>query len=220
MFGPRTRLPLRGLIPQVHRDTKDPGQGRFNAEVQSVLKRLAPSLTPSQAEAAQPAVVTASPAFYMSPLFNSTALTVASPVNTRAYACYMGTLGRDVTAVELMLRITTAALTTSFAEIGVATGDPNLGGNPVLTMRGTAPYTMTTTGVKQVTVNATIAAGEAVWAVSGASFTGSPQWRVSSLNDDLSSGMFAFIAGQPSGLVGPQTWTLDTTRPPWWVMRA
>ena len=220
MFGPRTRLPLRGLIPQVHRTTEDPGQRRLNQAVQSVLRRLDTTTTQSQAETTD-AAVTGTQQVYMAPFFATESSTIqVTLVNGQSRACYMGVLERDVTSVDLAYRVVTAPGSTTWTEVGVATGLVGWGSAPVLTMQGTAAGP-NSVGVQRVAVAATLPAGSSVWAVLGSQHSGSFAMRVQGREDNLQCGMTALLSGtRPSTLVGPQTWTIDLARPFWWAMRA
>jgi hypothetical protein len=165
------------------------------------------------------------PAIVLPVNFASANLTTAKTItSTNSFAIYMGKAPRSLTSVQVRLRVTTAAVTIVWAEIGIAKGTPTVAANPSLTVVGYADVSavVNSTGQKTVTVNVnaaqSLSQGEDIWVVIGNQATTALAVRALSIADDLQAGFQASVVGRPSLLLGVgQTFTLEgaTTAGPW-----
>lgn len=168
------------------------------------------------------------PAMHNSPIYASANLTATKTItSTRSFALYMGKAPRSLTQVQMRNRVTTAAATITWAEVGLAKGAPALGTNPTLTMVGFADVSATfnSTGQKSTTINVSasqsVSAGDDLWLVIGNQATTACVVRAQSIADDLQAGYQASVVGQPSLLIGvPTSFTLEsaTTLAAWLTM--
>jgi hypothetical protein len=148
---------------------------------------------------------------------NLTAVT-AQATNT-SYFLYCGRLNAAITTADVRFRVTTLAATITWAEIGIFTGTPVVGGNPSLTRRGftNVAAVVNTTGLKTVTVALSgVSAGDDIWIAYGSQATTPFQAR-GTLADDLQSGVFCTFAGRISTMATPATATIAaaTLVPAW-----
>lgn len=134
---------------------------------------------------------------------------------------YLGPAPVATSQVRLRFRVTTAAATITWAEVGIFRGAVNIAGNPTLERLGTADVSgiINSTGQKTVTVTLSTAAsvGDDLWAAIGNSATTAGVIRAG-LADDLQSGVYAVQASyRPSTGASPNTMTLAgaTTALPW-----
>lgn len=165
------------------------------------------------------------PGCLMAPHFASANLTsVRTTTSAVAYAVYMGRAPRSLSTVRLRLRVTTAAATITWAEVAIATGSINVGGNPTLTVRGYTDVAtvVNSTGLKSIDIS--VASGQAInegddlWAIYGASATTVLVVRAQSIADDLQIGLQASLSNRPSTNVGvTQAYTVEsaTTTAAW-----
>lgn len=164
----------------------------------------------------------------VSPLFATANLTgVRSITSTNSYAVYVGKAPRAITSANVRYRVTTQAATVTWAEIALATGSINVGGNPTLTVRGYADVSavVTSTGLKTTSVS--VSAGQAInegddlWAIYGNAATTVAVLRAQSIADDIQVGVFATLSTRPSTNVGSaQAYTIDgaTAIMPWFAV--
>jgi hypothetical protein len=149
---------------------------------------------------------------FMLPMgFLAANLTAAlTTVSNASYFQYMGRTARRFTQATLRYRISTAAVTVTWAEVAIFVGTPVLGGNPSLTRRGftNVASVVTSLGQKSTVIAATVEAGEDVWAVYGGQSTTVMQLRAG-LADDLQTGVYCSQATtRPSTCAIPFTPTL------------
>lgn len=163
------------------------------------------------------------------PFFASANLTATKTMTSgTAFAVYVGKAPRATSAVNVMFRVTQAAATITWAEVGVATGRVVFGGSPTLTMRGFANVAtvVNSLGVKNVAVTVsagqTINEGNDLWFVFSTSATTANILRAQSIADDLQVGLQASRAAtQPSTTIGSaQAYTVEgaTTLAAWAAM--
>ena len=165
------------------------------------------------------------PGVLMNPAFASANLTsVRTTTSAVAYAVYMGRAPRSLSVVKLRLRVTTAAATITWAEVAIATGSINIGGNPTLTVRGYTDVSavVNSTGLKSIDIPVStgqaINEGDDLWAIYGASATTVLVVRAQSIADDLQVGLQASLSNRPSTNVGvSQAYTVEsaTTTAAW-----
>lgn len=154
------------------------------------------------------------------PFFDAANLTAVTAFATNtSYFVYLGRVSRPVTTLDLRANVTTQGATITWAELGIMTGAPVLGGNASLTRRGftSVAATYNSTGRKNTTIALTgVSAGDELWAAFGSQATTPYQVR-GGLADDLQSGFYASVAGRISTLGSPVTVTLGsaTLVPPW-----
>lgn len=152
--------------------------------------------------------------------FNHANLTTVTAFATNtSYFVYLGRVATAITTLDVRCRVTAAAATITWAEVGVFTGTPVLAGNPSLTRRGftNVATTFNSTGLKSTTVALTgVSAGDELWLAFGSQATTPFQVR-GGLADDLQSGWYASVAGRISTLSVPVSVTLAsaTLVPPW-----
>lgn len=137
-----------------------------------------------------------------------------------AIAVWLGTASWKSTSVALRYRVTTAAATITYAEVGIFSGAVNLGGNPTLTRLGYADVSavVNSTGIKSTAVTLSTACnpGDNLWAVFGNDATTPMQLRAG-LADDIQTGICATLAARPSTATSPTAWTIAgaTVALPW-----
>lgn len=181
--------------------------------------------SPNGIEVVSSANLAAVPGCLMPPHFATANLTsVRTTTSAVAYAVYMGRAPRSLSTVRLRLRVTTAAATITWAEVAIATGTINVGGNPTLTVRGYADVSTVVNSTGQKSIDIPVSSGQAInegddlWAIYGASATTVLVVRAASIADDLQVGLQASLSNRPSTNVGVgQVYTLEsaTTTPAW-----
>jgi len=181
--------------------------------------------SPNGIEIVSSANLAAVPSVLMNPAFASANLTsVRTTTSAVAYAVYMGRAPRSLTTVKLRLRVTTAAATITWAEVAIATGSINIGGNPTLTVRGYTDVSavVNSTGLKSIDIAVStgqaINEGDDLWAIYGAQATTVLVVRAQSIADDLQVGLQASLSNRPSTNVGvTQSYTVEsaTTTAAW-----
>lgn len=151
-------------------------------------------------------------AVMVSPFFSTANLTTAKTItSTNTFALYVGRLTRATSSVQVRLRVSTAAATITWAEVAIAKGSINPGGNPTLTVVGFADVSASynSTGQKTTTVNVssgqTLNAGDDLWFLIGNQATTAAAVRAASIADDIQSGMQASAIQRPSLIVGTAT---------------
>ena len=152
------------------------------------------------------------------PFFATANLTTAKTITSAStFAVYVGRAPKPITSATLRLRVTTAAATITWAEVALATGTINVGGNPTLTVRGFADVAavVNSLGQKSVAWSAsagqTINEGDDVWVLIGNQATTALQVRAQSIADDLQVGVQASLATRPSLNVGTaQAYTIES----------
>lgn len=117
------------------------------------------------------------------------------------FALYMGVSPRALKSIMVSYRVTSNVGSTTWTEIAIATGTPDIGSNPTLTVRGYADVgqQILTSGIKNTTVylNSSFSQGEDVWVLIGNSGT-TPTIRAQSIADDLQAGFQAAATMRPS----------------------
>jgi hypothetical protein len=161
----------------------------------------------------------------VSPLFSTANLTgTRSITSTNTYAVYVGKAPRSLTSASVRYRVTTAAITVTWAEVALATGQINVGGNPTLTVKGYADVSGVVTATGQFTTSVPVSAGQSInegddlWVLVGNNASTVEVLRAQSIADDLQVGVAAWLSTRPSLNVGnAQTYTLDaaTNLAPW-----
>lgn len=164
----------------------------------------------------------------MCPAFSTANLTgTRSITSTNSYAVYVGKAPRSITSANVRYRVTTGAATITWAELALATGSINVGGNPTLTVRGYADVSGTVTGTGQFTTSVSVSAGQAInegddlWCIYGNQASTVTVLRAQSIADDLQVGVFAYLSTRPSSNVGvAQAYTIDgaTQTSPWFAV--
>ena len=152
------------------------------------------------------------PSVEFSPAHSNTAGAGTKTItSTNSFALYMGKAPRALTSVVMRYRVTTAAATITWAEVALAKGSVNLGGNPTLTMVGFADVSgiINSTGLKSTTINVSsgqaINEGDDLWLLIGNQATTAAVIRADSGQDDIQTGMLASAAQRPSLVVGTGT---------------
>jgi len=154
----------------------------------------------------------------MSPAFATANLAgTRSITSTNTYAVYVGKAPRSITSANVRYRVTTAAITVTWAEVALATGSINVGGNPTLTVRGYADVSGVVTSTGQKTTSLSVSSGQSInegddlWVLYGNNATTVTVLRAQSIADDLQVGAAAFLATRPSLNVGNgQAYTIET----------
>ncbi len=164
----------------------------------------------------------------VSPLFATANLTsVRSITSTNSYAVYLGKAPRSITSANVRYRVTTAAVTITWAEIALATGSINVGGNPTLTIRGYADVSGVVTATGQFTTSVSVSSGQAInegddlWVMYGNNASTVTVLRAQSIADDLQVGVFAYLSMRPSTNVGvANAFTIEsaTATSPWFAV--
>jgi hypothetical protein len=160
------------------------------------------------------------------PLHFATAnLTSTKTITTATtFAVYLGKTPRSFTSCSLRLRVTTAAATITWAEVAIARGEVNVGGNPTLRVVGwsDAAGVVNSLGQKTMVINVAsgqhVAANDDLWALIGNQATTALQVRAQSIADDIQVGLQASLATRPSLNVGTaQAYTIEsaTALAPW-----
>lgn len=136
------------------------------------------------------------------------------------FAVYVGKAPRAVTSGkvgDIRWRVTTAAATITWAEVAIAKGSINVGGNPTLTAVGFADVSgvINSTGQKTTSVNLSagqaVAEGDDIWVLIGNQATTAGIVRAQSIADDLQVGLQASLATRPSLNIGSgQAYTIES----------
>jgi hypothetical protein len=175
---------------------------------------------------AAPAVGPGSPSVLMSPAFATGNLTsVRSLTATNTYAVYVGRAPRALTSASVRYRVTTAAVTVTWAEVAMARGSVNVGGSPTLTVVGYADVSGVVTATGQFTTSVPVSAGQSIsegddlWVLLGNNASTVEVVRAQSIADDLQVGVAAWLSTRPSLNVGSaQVYTAETAAAlPAWV---
>jgi hypothetical protein len=171
------------------------------------------------------ASVTPAAAVLMARHFATANLTSAKTITSAStFAVYLGKAPRSFSTCNLRLRVTTAAATITWAEVAIAKGSINVGGNPTLTVVGWADVATVVNSLGQKTIGINVASGQRVdanddlWALIGNQATTALQVRAQSIADDLQVGLQASLATRPSLNVGVgQAYTIEgaTTLAAW-----
>lgn len=169
--------------------------------------------------------VTPAAAVLIPPHFSTANLTSTKTITSNStFAVYLGKAPRAFTTCNLRLRVTTAAATITWAEVAIAKGSINVGGNPTLTVVGWSAVAAVVNSLGQKTIAINLASGQRVdanddlWALIGNSATTALQVRALSIADDLQVGLQASLATRPSLNVGvAQAYTIEgaTTLAAW-----
>jgi hypothetical protein len=129
------------------------------------------------------------------------------------FALYMGVAPRALKSIMVSYRVTSNVGSTTWTEVGIASGVPDIGSNPTLTVRGYADVgqQILTSGIKNTTVylNSSFSQGEDVWVLIANSGT-TPTIRAQSIADDIQAGFQAAATMRPSSNVGtPVAFTIE-----------
>lgn len=149
---------------------------------------------------------------------NLTAVTAFATGRTHVF--YVGRAEKAYTTCQIRCRVTTAAVTITYCEVGVCKGSPTFATAPSgLTRVGwlDTSGSWNSTGQKTHTVAlSNVAVGDHLWIAMSASATTMPVFR-GSLADDLQSGWAARAPVRLSLMDGTETWTIFTATevPPW-----
>lgn len=158
------------------------------------------------------------------PHFSTANLTSTKTLTSlTTFALYMGRLQVAATSIRVRYRVTTAAATITWAEIAIAKGAVNVGGNPSLTRLGFADVAavVNSIGLKTTTVTLTGAAvGDDIWVLVGNQATTAAILRAASAADDLQVGVQAAVATRPSTMAAATAFTLEaaTVLPAWFAL--
>lgn len=174
---------------------------------------------------AAPAVGPGAPSVLVNPLFATANLTsVRSITSTNTYAVYVGRAPRALTSASVRYRVTTGAAIITWAEVALAKGSVNVGGNPTLTVVGYADVSGVVTATGQFTTSVNVSSGQSInegddlWVLYGNAAATVTVLRAQSVADDLQVGVAAWLSTRPSTNVGSaQVYTLETATalPPW-----
>jgi hypothetical protein len=134
--------------------------------------------------------------------FDAANLTAALALaSTQTFYVWLGVCPKSSSSITLRFRVTTAAVTITWAEAAVYRGVPVLAGNPALTLLGFANVAavVNSVGLKSQAVSLSVAAqpGDELWAAIGNQATTAAAIRAA-LADDLQSGLFASEVNRPS----------------------
>lgn len=149
--------------------------------------------------------------------FASANLTTAKTITSNSsFAVYVGRAPAALASVQARYRVTTAAATITWAEVAIAKGAINVGGNPTLTVVGFANVSAVVNSLGQKTTTINVSAGQSIlegddlWFIVGNSATTALQVRGQSIADDLQVGLQASLATRPSSNVGTtQAYTIE-----------
>ncbi|MGD9674490.1 MAG: hypothetical protein AB7U98_13540 [Candidatus Nitrosocosmicus sp.] len=165
------------------------------------------------------------PSLLQNPGFSTANLTSTKTITSGScFAVYVGKATKAVTSAVVRARVTTAAATITWAEVALAKGSINVGGNPSLTVVGFADVSATynSTGQKSTTINVasgqSINPGDDLWVIIGNAATTAAVVRAASIADDIQVGQQASVASRPSTIVGtPTAFTIEgaTTLAAW-----
>jgi hypothetical protein len=157
-------------------------------------------------------VVSPIPQVEFSPCHANTAgAGVKTITTTNSFALYMGKAPRALTSIQMRYRVTTAAATITWAEVALAKGTVNVGGNSTLTVVGFADVSavVNSTGLKTTTVNVSsgqsVNEGDDLWLIFGNQATTALIVRADSGQEDLQTGMLCTATTRPSTIVGTGT---------------
>ena len=153
-----------------------------------------------------------------SPIYSTANITSNRTItSTNTFALYMGPAPRALPGCLIRQNVTTALATTTWAEVALAKGAPNFGGNPTLTPVGYADVSAShnSTGLKatmvSVSAGQSIDEGDDVWALFGCQATTAMVLRAQSIADDLACGFSAVATMRPSTAIGtPTAFTADS----------
>lgn len=148
-------------------------------------------------------------AVMMAPNFASANLTSTKTITSgSSFAIYVGKAPKSLSSIIVRYRVTTAAATITWAEVALAKGAINVGGNPTLTVVGFADVAgvINSTGQKSTTINVSsgqqVDAGNDLWLIIGNAATTAGVVRAMSIADDIQVGVQASLAVRPSTIVG------------------
>ena len=147
------------------------------------------------------------PGFFAADTTSQTAM-----ATNRTIARYLGQAPADLNLVTLRFSVLTAAVTITWAEVGIATSlDMTLGGQD-LALAGyvTVASTFNSIGTKDVEVPVGIGRDEHVWAVYGSQAT-TPFQVLRGIGDGLGAGFVLFAdATRPSTMANPTTFSVTS----------
>lgn len=158
------------------------------------------------------------PLIRMAPHFATANLTsLKSLTSGTSFALYIGKAPRALTSVQVRLRVTTALITPTWAEIALAKGIPVPGANPSLTVVGYADTSVSwaaAAGQRTETINVSsgqsVNEGDDIWIIVGNVAATLAVLRAQSIADDIQAGFQAALATRPSLNVGSaQTYTIE-----------
>jgi hypothetical protein len=135
---------------------------------------------------------------------------VTALASGQSFGRYLGMVPADVTSVEVNVRVTTAAATITWAEVGIASANSATGGN--LTLLGSVTSvaaTFNSTGNKTVTFAITVPAGTFLYLIGGSSATTPFQLR-GTLPDELGVGVVRLATARPSTMASPTAFGSST----------
>ena len=148
-------------------------------------------------------------AVLMAPHFATANLTSTKTITSNSsFAVYIGKAPKSLSSIIARYRVTTAAATITWAELALAKGSINVGGNPTLTVVGFADVAavINSTGQKSTTINVSagqqVNPGDDLWLIIGNQATTAAVVRAASIADDIQVGVQASLATRPSTIVG------------------
>jgi hypothetical protein len=142
--------------------------------------------------------------------FAANLTTVVTPATNTSYFQYMGRATKVSTSVKVEFRVTTAAATITWAEVGVFKGPVVIGAAASLTRLGyqNVAAVVNSTGIKTVTITCSgMAIEDDLWIAYGDQASTLMQLRAG-LADDIQSGYFQTYAGRISTAGVPQATVL------------
>ncbi len=198
--------------------TNDVRLPKGNAYLQ--LRMNSTATAPEWAERSQPSVVHVLPVG----LFVSTLTAVTVLTTGVSHFIYMGRAANALTSVSIVQNVTTAAVTITWAEVAIFTGNlPTIGGAASLTRVGftSVATTYNSTGRKTTAVTVSgVIPGDHLWVAYGAAATTMFQVR-GMVADDLQGGTFQTDTIRPSLAASPEATAIAsaTLVPAWTAAR-
>ncbi len=138
------------------------------------------------------------------------------------YAAYLGRLEQAYTTANLIFRVTTAAATITWAEVGIAVGIASSIDDVALTTVGFTDTSaiVNSTGVKNVAVTMTgVQAGDHIYALIGAQATTALRTRSLTLADDINMRFDVVLAGtRPSTMAAGSVFAQSGAESVWYAV--
>lgn len=140
--------------------------------------------------------------------------------STQTVASYIGRAEYPYTSAILIYRMTTGMATITWAEVGIASGTFNMGGDQTLTTRGFTDVSAiaNSTGIKNTTVSLSgVKTGMDLYCMIGVNAT-TPGIVRAGLGDDITSGVLSAATARPSTMSANTSFTLaaNTDTQIWW----
>lgn len=138
-----------------------------------------------------------------------TSATNTSLASGQSLARVLGYTTSDITSVEVIVNVSTAAVTITWAEVGLASGASATSGSLTRITTQSVSASFNSTGVKTLTFSVNIAAGTWLYFLAGSQAT-TPFQLNATLGDPYSSGVIRLATDRPSTMASPTTFTSST----------